>query len=77
MKTDIHPEFYTDAKATCACGASFVVGSTLNDIHIEICSNCHPFYTGQEKVLDIAGRVEKFRARRAAATPKKVKKVKA
>ena len=77
MKTDIHPEFHTDAKATCVCGASFAVGSTMKDIKVEICSNCHPFYTGQEKVLDIAGRVEKFKQRRAAATPKKAKKVKA
>ena len=60
MKTDIHPEFHIDAKATCACGASFVVGSTMKDIHMEICSHCHPFYTGKEKILDTAGRVEKI-----------------
>ncbi len=77
MKTDIHPEFHTNAKATCACGASFVVGSTVKEIRMEICSNCHPFYTGKDKVLDTAGRVEKFRQRKAAATPKKTKKVKA
>ncbi|MEK7134357.1 MAG: 50S ribosomal protein L31 [Patescibacteria group bacterium] len=78
MKTDIHPEFHIDAKATCACGASFVVGSTMKDIHMEICSHCHPFYTGKEKILDTAGRVEKFRQRKAAATPKtKGKKSKA
>ena len=71
MKTDIHPEFHTNAKATCACGASFVVGSTVKEIRMEICSNCHPFYTGKDKVLDTAGRVEKFRQRKAAATPKK------
>ena len=67
MKKDIHPEFYEDAKVTCACGATFVVGSTRKEFDIEICSQCHPFYTGQEKVVDTAGRVEKFKARRAAA----------
>jgi len=76
MKTDIHPEFYIDAKATCACGAEYTVGSTMKDIRVEICSNCHPFYTGKEKVLDTAGRVEKFKARRAAASSK-TKKAKA
>jgi len=71
MKKDIHPEFHTDAKAKCACGAEFVVGSTQKNIKVEICGACHPFYTGKEKVLDTAGRVEKFKARRAAATTKK------
>ena len=71
MKTDIHPEFHADAKATCACGASFTVGSTMKEIRMEICSACHPFYTGKDKILDTAGRVEKFKQRRAAATPKK------
>ena len=71
MKTDIHPEFYTDAKATCACGALFTVGSTLPKMRVEICSACHPFYTGKDKVLDTAGRMEKFKQRRAAAIPKK------
>lgn len=71
MKTDIHPEFHTDARASCVCGAEFTVGSTMKDIRVEICSNCHPFYTGKDKVLDTAGRVEKFKARRAAAAPKK------
>lgn len=72
MKKDIHPEYYSDAKITCSCGASFVVGSTVKSMHVEICSNCHPFYTGNEKVIDSAGRVEKFKARRAAA--EKIKK---
>lgn len=67
MKKEIHPEFHTDAKVTCACGNTFTVGSTKKEISVEICSNCHPFYTGNEKVLDTAGRVEKFKARRAAA----------
>jgi large subunit ribosomal protein L31 len=67
MKKDIHPKFFEIATAVCACGASFPVSSTKEKIEVEICSACHPFYTGQEKVLDTAGRVEKFRARRAAA----------
>jgi len=76
MKTAIHPEYYTDAKITCACGNSFTVGATKKDIHVEICNACHPFFTGNEKVLDTAGRVERFKAKRAAATqtPKKTKK---
>lgn len=73
MKSDIHPKYFTNAKATCACGAQFLVGSTKEKIEVEICSQCHPLYTGAEKVLDTAGRVEKFKARRAAATTKKTK----
>lgn len=73
MKTDVHPQYYIDAKVTCSCGNSFVVGSTQKEIKVEICSQCHPFFTGNEKVLDTAGRVERFKTRKAAATkiPKK------
>ncbi len=71
MKTDIHPTYFPEAKVVCACGRSFTVGSTKEKLEVEICSNCHPFYTGNEKILDAAGRVEKFKARRAAAKPKK------
>jgi len=67
MKKEIHPEYHTKAKVTCSCGNSFEIGSTEKEINIEICSECHPFYTGQEKVMDTAGRVEKFKARRQAA----------
>ncbi|MCK4918683.1 MAG: 50S ribosomal protein L31 [Candidatus Pacebacteria bacterium] len=67
MKKDIHPEYFDNSKVKCACGADFEVGSTLKEINVEICSNCHPFYTGNEKVLDTAGRVEKFKARMKAA----------
>ena len=73
VKTDVHPAYHPEAKVTCACGASFVVGSTAPKLNVEICSSCHPFYTGNEKVLDAAGRVEKFKARRAAAVSKKSK----
>lgn len=77
MKTEIHPQYYTDAKVTCSCGNKFTVGSTQKEIKVEICSACHPFFTGNEKVIDAAGRVERFKARKAAAatkTPKKKKK---
>ena len=74
MKKDIHPKYNDSAKTTCACGATYDFGSTKEEIHIEICAACHPFYTGTEKTLDTAGRVEKFRARKAASTPKKASK---
>lgn len=71
MKADIHPTYFPQAKVTCACGRSFVVGSTEEKIQVEICSACHPFYTGTEKLMDTAGRVEKFKARKAASAKKK------
>ena len=67
MKTDIHPTYYKNAKVTCVCGRTFEIGSTAKEITVEICSACHPFYTGVEKIVDTAGRVEKFKARTAAA----------
>ncbi len=63
MKKDIHPTYFPNAKVTCACGASFVVGSTKEKIEVEICSACHPLYTGTEKIIDTAGRVERFKVR--------------
>lgn len=63
MKTDIHPTYFNDTKVTCACGATFAVGSNVESFAVEICSQCHPFYTGQDKQLDTAGRAEKFKAR--------------
>lgn len=79
MKKDIHPPYYEKAKVTCACGKTYTVGSTKEHIQVEICANCHPFFTGTEKLIDTAGKVEKFRARRAKAaeTPKKTQKVRA
>lgn len=67
MKKDLHPTYYSNAKITCACGAAFTVGSTEKEIHVEICSACHPFFTGKEKLLDTAGRVDKFKERMEAA----------
>ena len=70
MKADIHPKYNTETKFTCSCGAVFTIGSTKDAVNVEICSKCHPFYTGNEKVLDTAGRVEKFKARQASAKAK-------
>jgi large subunit ribosomal protein L31 len=71
MKADIHPKYFPNATVTCACGNTFKIGSTKEKIEVEICSACHPFYTGNDKVLDTAGRVEKFKAKRAGAKAKK------
>lgn len=70
MKTDTHPTYFPQARVVCACGNKMTMGSTKEKISVEICSNCHPFYTGNDKIMDTAGRVEKFKARRAAATKK-------
>ena len=76
MKTEIHPK-YQDITFTCACGATFVAGSTLSkDFNTEICSECHPFYTGKQKLVDSSGRVEKFRKKMENAQKKAAKDVK-
>jgi len=67
MKADIHPPYYLQAKVKCACGNTFTVGSTKESLDIEICSKCHPFYSGVQKTLDTKGRVEKFKKRLAKA----------
>jgi large subunit ribosomal protein L31 len=79
MKTDLHPQYFKDAKIICSCGNTFTTGATRPEIRVEICAKCHPFYTGEEKLIDTAGRVEKFKARRtkAAEAPKTAKKVRA
>lgn len=66
MKKGIHPTYYPEAKVSCACGHSFTTGSTLPEIKVELCSACHPFYTGKQKLVDTARRVEKFKSRVAA-----------
>ncbi len=63
MKKDIHPKYYPQAKVICACGNTFTTGSTLPEIKTELCSACHPFYTGKQKLVDSARRVEKFHAK--------------
>jgi large subunit ribosomal protein L31 len=64
MKTGIHPD-YVESQVTCTCGNTFVTRSTEPKIHVEICSNCHPFYTGRQKLVDTGGRVERFKRRAA------------
>ncbi|PIP26595.1 MAG: 50S ribosomal protein L31 [Candidatus Moranbacteria bacterium CG06_land_8_20_14_3_00_40_12] len=80
MKKDIHPKYYSDAKITCACGHVIHAGSTVKEMQIEICSACHPFYTGKKKMADITGRVDRFKklAEKTAQkkTAKKEKKIK-
>lgn len=73
MQKEIHPKYYQNAVAVCACGRSHIVGSTVEKISVEICSGCHPFYSGSEKIIDTAGRVEKFKARVKAKTDKATK----
>lgn len=69
MKSAIHPE-YKEITVTCSCGNSFVTRSTLGrDLHVEVCSNCHPFFTGKQKIVDTAGRVDKFRKKYARKSP--------
>jgi len=70
MKEKIHPQYFPTAKVTCSCGNTFTVGSTEKEISVELCSKCHPFYTGEQRVVDTAGRVERFR-RRYEKTEKK------
>ena len=63
MKANIHPQYYPDAKVRCACGQTWTTGSTAPELNVEICSHCHPFYSGKEKILDTRGRVDKFKRR--------------
>ena len=71
MKLKIHPE-YIEITITCSCGNSWTTRSTLNrDLHVEVCSACHPFYTGKQKIVDTAGRVEKFRQKYGRKSPPK------
>jgi len=65
VKQDIHPKYYPQARVQCACGNTFTVGSTKEFLEVEICSKCHPFYTGKEKMMDTMGQVQKFRKRLA------------
>ena len=71
MKTNIHPNWNTGTKVVCACGNTFVTGSTIDSIRVEICSQCHPFFTGQQKYVDTLGRVDKFQLRSKKAEEQK------
>ncbi len=75
MKSGIHPTYNTDTVVKCACGNTFTTGSVVKEITTEICSNCHPFYTGKQKLIDTTGTVDRFRKKLEAAT--KLKAVKA
>ena len=72
MKKGIHPKVNNKAKVTCTCGNMFYTSSTVDDIQVEVCSNCHPFYTGEEKLIDTEGRVDQFKRRQEVA--KKIQK---
>ena len=77
MKAKIHPAYYDDAQIVCACGNTFTTGSTLREIHVDVCNMCHPFFTGEMKYMDTLGRVEKFQKSREKArlvTTQKIKK---
>jgi len=70
MKEKIHPQYFPQAKVICSCGNTFFTGSTKKEIHVELCSKCHPFYTGAQRMVDTAGRVERFRRRYEKQTEK-------
>ena len=72
MKEKIHPTYYHDAPVTCVCGNTFKTGSTQKEVRVDICSNCHPFYTGKQKLMDTEGRIDRFR-KKYAAVPAKAK----
>src|SRR5258708_1027716 len=63
MRDGIHPTYYHDARVTCACGNTFLTGSTSKSLRVDVCSNCHPFYTGTQRIVDTAGQVERFMRR--------------
>ena len=67
MKTKIHPIYYSDAKVVCACGNTFITGSTKQNIQVEVCHKCHPLYTGEERFLDVEGRVDTFQKKQQFA----------
>lgn len=74
MKANIHPKWFKEATIKCACGNSFVAGAIVPEINVEVCSLCHPFYTGQMKYLDTAGRVESFKSKQSQASKKVISK---
>ena len=63
MKTAIHPQYYQDAVVTCSCGNTFTTGSTKKDLKVEVCSSCHPFFTGEQRIVDTEGRVDRLKKR--------------
>ena len=80
MKANTHPQFFEDAVVTCACGNKIITGSTVQSLHVELCSKCHPFYTGEQRFVDSASRIQKFQEKQVKAstikyTPKRIKKL--
>jgi large subunit ribosomal protein L31 len=78
MKTAGHPHYFENAQVVCVCGNQFTVGSTVEKIHVELCYKCHPFYTGEQKFVDSASRIQKFQKKQEVAkqfVTKKVKKI--
>lgn len=67
MKANIHPQYFTDARVTCVCGNTFTTGSTQQAIHVELCSKCHPFYTGEQRFLDTRSVIKKFQDKQEKA----------
>ena len=76
MKSNIHPTYFPNAQVICACGNVMTVGSTQEKIHVELCSNCHPFYTGAQKFVDSANRIDKFQKKQEIAAKYKATVVK-
>jgi len=75
MKNKIHPQFFEDAKVVCACGNTFTTGSTKQEISVEVCYKCHPLYTGEQRFMDIKGRVETFKKKQAVAADYKASNI--
>lgn len=73
MKTGIHPTYFAQTKVICVCGKTFTVGSTQETIHVELCHNCHPFYTGEQRFVDSASRIQKFQTKQQKANDIKQK----
>jgi large subunit ribosomal protein L31 len=63
MKENIHPKYYDDAKVTCSCGSTFVIGAASPTLKVEVCRQCHPFFTGEQRIIDTAGQIERYRKR--------------
>ncbi len=76
MKANIHPQYFENAQVICACGNKFITGSTLEVIHVELCNKCHPFYTGEQRFVDSASRIQKFQQKQTISNQYLTKKVK-
>lgn len=76
MKANIHPQYFDKAQVICVCGNRFTTGSTMEEIRVELCNKCHPFYTGEQKFVDSASRIQKFEAKQNIAKQYLTKKVK-